>query len=140
MDSPYFHPETALTDILSTSNVSQLVNKCNELQIGNANISAFHLDNRHQKLWSRYPSHGFRKLQQIHYLHWHSQKSTLFCIKLTLKMKEDIEKVDSKLKSLEDSIKMINSSALRIDDNLKIKRNEIQKLDTINKDLQRVII
>lgn len=54
------------------------------------------------------------------------------------KMKDDIEKVDVKLKTLEESIKKINNAALKIDDSLKIKRNEIQKLDTINKDLQRV--
>ena len=34
MDSSYFDPDVALADILSSSNVSQLVNKCNELQIG----------------------------------------------------------------------------------------------------------
>ncbi len=55
-------------------------------------------------------------------------------------MKDDIEKVDEKLKTLEESINKINDSALKIDDNLKVKRNEIQKLDTINRDLQRVII
>ncbi len=54
-------------------------------------------------------------------------------------MKDDIEKVDEKLKVLEDSVNKINDCALKIDDNLKVKRNEIQKLDTINKDLQRVI-
>lgn len=54
-------------------------------------------------------------------------------------MKEDIEKVDVKLQGLQDSIRKINNSALKIDDSLKIKRTEIQKLDTINKDLQRVI-
>ncbi len=34
MDSPYFDPEKALTQILADNNVPQLVNKCNELQIG----------------------------------------------------------------------------------------------------------
>ena len=55
-------------------------------------------------------------------------------------MKDDIEKVDEKLKILEESVNKINDAALRIDDNLKVKRNEIQKLDTINKDLQRVTL
>jgi Vps51/Vps67. len=41
MDSPYFDAELALTDILSNSNVSQLVNKCNELQIGREKSSIF---------------------------------------------------------------------------------------------------
>lgn len=40
-------------------------------------------------------------------------------------MKEDIEKVDDKLKVLEDSISRINDSAIRIDSNLKTKRKEI---------------
>lgn len=53
-------------------------------------------------------------------------------------MKDDIEKVDDRLKILEESVNKINDCALKIDDNLKVKRNEIQKLDTINKDLQRV--
>jgi len=55
-------------------------------------------------------------------------------------MKDDIEKVDDKLKILEESVNKINDCALKIDDNLKVKRNEIQKLDTINKDLQRVLL
>ena len=55
-------------------------------------------------------------------------------------MKTDIQKVDDKLKTLALSINKINTHATRIDDTLKIKRNEIQKLDTINKDLQKVYI
>ena len=53
-------------------------------------------------------------------------------------MKDDIEKVDDKLKVLEVSISRINDSAIRIDSSLKTKRKEIQRLDTINNDLQRV--
>ena len=34
MDSPYFDPEKSLGQILANNNVPQLVNKCNELQIG----------------------------------------------------------------------------------------------------------
>ena len=34
IDSPYFDPEKYLLQILANNNVPQLVNKCNELQIG----------------------------------------------------------------------------------------------------------
>lgn len=42
------------------------------------------------------------------------------------------------MKKLASSMEKINSSALKIDDTLKLKRSEIQKLDIINKDLQKV--
>mmetsp|Transcript_18021 Transcript_18021/g.15736 ORF Transcript_18021/g.15736 Transcript_18021/m.15736 type:complete len:125 (-) Transcript_18021:680-1054(-) len=61
-------------------------------------------------------------------------------IETVKKMKDDIEKVDDKLKVLEESISRINDSAIRIDSSLKTKRKEIQRLDTINNDLQRLRI
>ncbi len=50
-------------------------------------------------------------------------------------MKNDIFKVDDKMKNLEDSMNKIISLSTHIDDSLSIKRGEIQKLDIINKDL-----
>lgn len=41
MDSPYFDPEKSLVQILANNNVPQLVNKCNELQIGSHIILTF---------------------------------------------------------------------------------------------------
>lgn len=53
-------------------------------------------------------------------------------------MKTDISKVDDKLKSLDQSMDKISELALRIDSTFAVKRKEIQKLDTINKDLQKL--
>ena len=53
-------------------------------------------------------------------------------------MKENIIKVDEKLKVLSTSMSNINGLVYKIDDNLKVKRAEIQKLDTVNKDLQKL--
>jgi len=117
MDSPYFDPEKSLGQILANNNVPQLVNKCNELQI---DIRSYD--------------------QDIQSMVFENYSKFITSIDTVKKMKDDIEKVDEKLKTLEDSINKINDSALKIDDNLKVKRNEIQKLDTINRDLQRLRI
>ncbi len=53
-------------------------------------------------------------------------------------MRTEIQQIDGKMKKLANSMEKINSSALKIDDTLKLKRSEIQKLDIINKDLQKV--
>lgn len=50
-------------------------------------------------------------------------------------MKDNICLVDDKLKVLEKSMDKISSLALKIDSTFSVKRKEIQKLDTINKDL-----
>lgn len=54
------------------------------------------------------------------------------------KMRQSIMKVDDKLKQMESSMKSINDLATKIDTNFKVKRGEIQKLTTINKELQKV--
>ena len=46
--------------------------------------------------------------------------------------------VDDKLKVLESSMDKISDLALKIDETFKFKRKEIQKLDTVNKDLQKL--
>lgn len=46
--------------------------------------------------------------------------------------------VDDKLKVLEKSMDRISQLALKIDSTFSVKRKEIQKLDTINKDLQKL--
>lgn len=51
------------------------------------------------------------------------------------KMKNDIFKVDEKMKILEQSMSKINLLANKIDESLHTKREEIQKLETVNKDL-----
>lgn len=46
--------------------------------------------------------------------------------------------VDEKLKVLDASMDKISDLALKIDQTFKYKRKEIQKLDTVNKDLQKL--
>jgi hypothetical protein len=53
-------------------------------------------------------------------------------------MKDNICMVDDKLKVLEKSMDKISSLALKIDSTFSVKRKEIQKLDTINKDLEKL--
>lgn len=53
-------------------------------------------------------------------------------------MKDNICQVDDKLKVLETSMDNISRLALKIDSTFAVKRREIQKLDTINKDLEKL--
>ena len=53
-------------------------------------------------------------------------------------MKDNICAVDDKLKVLEKSMDKISDLALKIDSTFSVKRREIQKLDTINKDLEKL--
>ena len=53
-------------------------------------------------------------------------------------MKDNICAVDDKLKVLENSMDKISSLASKIDSTFAVKRREIQKLDTINRDLQKL--
>ena len=53
-------------------------------------------------------------------------------------MKDNICMVDEKLKVLDNSMEKISELALKIDETFKFKRKEIQKLDTVNKDLQKL--
>jgi beta-N-acetylglucosaminidase len=54
------------------------------------------------------------------------------------RMKDNICMVDDKLKVLDSSMERISKLALQIDETFKFKRKEIQKLDTVNKDLQKL--
>ena len=53
-------------------------------------------------------------------------------------MKDNICAVDSKLHVLEGSMDNISKLANKIDSTFAVKRKEIQKLDTINRDLQKL--
>jgi vacuolar protein sorting-associated protein 51 len=53
-------------------------------------------------------------------------------------MKEKICGVDERLKTLETSMDSISMLASKIDATFSVKRKEIQKLDTINRDLQKL--
>lgn len=53
-------------------------------------------------------------------------------------MKDNICLVDGRLKELDSAMDKISDLALKIDETFKFKRMEIQKLDTVNKDLQKL--
>lgn len=53
-------------------------------------------------------------------------------------MKNDIFKVDDKMKVLEESMNRITNLSTKVDDSLSIKRGEIQKLNTIKIDLEKL--
>lgn len=53
-------------------------------------------------------------------------------------MKDNICLVDGRLKELDTAMDKISDLALKIDETFKFKRKEIQKLDTVNKDLQKL--
>lgn len=59
-------------------------------------------------------------------------------IDVVKKMREEIEKTEKDLDRLADSIEKIKEISTNIDETLKPKRNEIQKLDKINKDLSNL--
>ena len=53
-------------------------------------------------------------------------------------MRTDISKVDDKMEVLNNSMEKITNLAQTIDDNLKTKRKEIWKLETVNQDLDKL--
>ena len=59
-------------------------------------------------------------------------------IDVVKKMREEIEKTETDLDRLAESIEKIKDISTNIDETLKPKRNEIQKLDKINKDLSNL--
>lgn len=59
-------------------------------------------------------------------------------IEVVKKMREELEKTEDSLDRLSGSIDKIKNMSEKIDDTLKPKREEIQKLDKINKDLSNL--
>jgi hypothetical protein len=53
-------------------------------------------------------------------------------------MKTDISKVEQKMSSLSNSMSRIASLSKKIDSAISVKRDEIIKLDTVNKDLSKL--
>lgn len=76
--------------------------------------------------------------QEIQNLVFENYSKFISSIDTVKTMKDDIYQVDDKIKILEQSMKKITSLSTTIDDALKIKRNEIQKLETVNQDLQKL--
>lgn len=53
-------------------------------------------------------------------------------------MREELEKTEDSLDQLANSIENIKNTSQKIDETLKPKREEIQRLDKINKDLSNL--
>lgn len=115
LNSQNFDPTKYLHSFLKTNNTKNLIQKNIELE------------------------HDIKSYDQdIQSLVFENYNKFIISIETVKKMKENIIKVDDKLKVLSTSMQKINGLVSKIDDNLKIKRNEIQKLDTVNKDLQKL--
>ena len=115
LNSQNFDPNKYLNSFLKTNNIKSLIQKNIELQQDIKNYD-----------------------QDIQSLVFENYNKFIISIETVKKMKENIIKVDEKLKVLDTSMQKINGLVSKIDDNLKVKRNEIQKLDTVNKDLQKL--
>ena len=115
LNSQNFDPNKYLHSFLKTNNIKSLIQKNIELEQDIKNYD-----------------------QDIQSLVFENYNKFIISIETVKKMKENIIKVDEKLKVLNSSMGKINGLVSKIDDNLKVKRNEIQKLDTVNKDLQKL--
>lgn len=115
INSQNFDPNKYLQSFLKTNNIKSLIQKNIELE---QDIKSYD--------------------QDIQSLVFENYNKFIISIETVKKMKENIIKVDEKLKVLDTSMQKINGLVSKIDDNLKVKRNEIQKLDTVNKDLQKL--
>lgn len=115
LNSPLFDSSKYLSSFLKTNSVKSLIQKSLDLQQDVRNYD-----------------------QDIQTLVFENYNKFIISIDTVKKMKESIVKVDSKMKSLESSMNKINALTSKIDDSLKTRRNEIQKLDIVNKDLQKL--
>jgi len=115
LNSQNFEANKYLHSFLKTNNIKSLIQKNLELEQDIKNYD-----------------------QDIQSLVFENYNKFIISIETVKKMKENIIKVDEKLKVLNTSMTKINGLVSKIDDNLKVKRNEIQKLDTVNKDLQKL--
>ena len=112
IDSQDFDPNEYFMDLLKNNNLKQLVDKNLNIQ---SQIKSF--------------DHDIQSMVSDNYSKFISS------IDIVKKMKESIEGVEKKMEKLERSINRINDLAVKVDTTLETKRNEIKKLDLINKDL-----
>lgn len=115
LNSQNFDADKYLHSFLKTNNTKSLIQKNIELEQDIKNYD-----------------------QDIQSLVFENYNKFIISIETVKKMKENIIKVDEKLKVLDGSMQKINGLVTKIDNNLGVKRNEIQKLDTVNKDLQKL--
>lgn len=76
--------------------------------------------------------------QDVQSLVFENYNKFIGSIDVVRKMREDIEKSEQDLSSLAGSIESIRVLSSRIDDSLRPKREEIQKLDKVNQDLSKL--
>ncbi|KAM3140416.1 hypothetical protein pb186bvf_007576 [Paramecium bursaria] len=115
IDSPMFDPQSFVSDYLKRHTVQDLIKKHNEIQ------------------------HEIKDYdQEIQSLVFENYSKFISSIDTVKKMKTDITKIDSKMQTLQQSMGKISQLSSKINDQLKTKREEIIKLDTVNKDLSKL--
>ncbi|CAD8143948.1 unnamed protein product [Paramecium octaurelia] len=98
------------------------------------NHSVQDLIQRHNQLQSEIKEYD----QDIQSLVFENYSKFISSIDTVKKMKTDITQIDQKVETLAQSMTKIAQLSRRIDSQLSIKREEIIKLDTVNKDLSRL--
>jgi len=114
-DSKLFDMKTYLNDQVKTKEVDELIKMDNNL---NSEIRS--LDG---------------ELQSLVYENYHKFISAT---DIVTSIKNNMTELDEELESLKGSITKINSSYSHIDNKLKYKWKEIRRLDTLEKDLQKL--
>lgn len=115
LNSPNFNERVYVHEFLKQSTIQNLIEKNNKLQ---TEIKT--------------------QDQEIQNLVFDNYNKFISSIDTVKRMKTEIINVEQKMKTLEDTMNKITEIALNIDDTLKIKREEIKKLDTVNNDLQKL--
>ena len=115
MDSPNFDPKRYVLTMLKNNSIKDLIKKSNQIEED-----------------IKIHDHEIQSLVFENYSKFISSIDTV------REMKNNICEVDDKLKVLDSSMDKISELALKIDSKFSVKRKEIQKLDTINKDLQKL--
>lgn len=115
IDSPNFDPKHYVLTMLKQNTIKELIRKNNDIE-------------------EEIKIHD----QEIQSLVFENYSKFISSIDTVRQMKDNICMVDEKLKVLDSSMDKISDLALKIDETFKFKRKEIQKLDTVNKDLQKL--
>ena len=115
IDSSHFDGKTYVKAILQKNSIRELVRRNNEID-------------------EEVKVHD----HEIQSLVFENYSKFISSIDTVRDMKDNICAVDDRLKVLENSMDRISTLASKIDSTFAVKRREIQKLDTINRDLQKL--
>ena len=115
IDSEDFDPKITFDDLLKSHNLKNLVQTNLEIQ---ADIKSLDHD--------------------VQSLVFENYSKFISSIEVVKNMREELEKTEQDLDKLTNSISNIKNTSTYIDDTLKPKRDEIQRLDKINKDLSNL--